>query len=142
MLASKTGMKVFSVKEFLKLKSDDEIIFLGWMRIGLIQGLKKLKKFNIKAICGSGTAITPEPDFDTVITRNKIKGIPFFYLCGGCFPLKDTKGMDKMLMSMFVKMLKKRTDKDYSNDISLVENGFDGVKEENLKPVLEWLKVK
>lgn len=49
--------------------------------------------------------------------------------------------MDKILMSMFLKMLKSRKDKDeeIEESISRIENGFDGVKEENLKPVLEWL---
>ena len=44
------------------------------------------------------------------------------------------------MMSMFVKMLKNRKDKDekVEESISIIENGFDGVKQENLSPVLEW----
>ena len=141
MLASKTGMKFYSVKEFLEQKKNDEIIFLGWMKAGQIQGLKKLKNHNVKAVCTSGTAKTAEPDLETVISRNNIHGKPFFYLRGGCLPLKDLKGFDKILMSMFVKMLKKSTDKDYSETISNIENGFNGVKEENLTPIFKWLKI-
>ena len=141
MLSAKTGLKVFRVKELARVNGDEEVIFLGWMKVGQIQGLDKLQKYNIKAVCGSGTGRTAEPDTETVIARNKIEGIPFFYLRGGCFPLKELKGIDKIMMSLFVKMLKARKDKDEKQEeaISIIENGFDGVKEENLQPVMECL---
>ena len=142
MLAAKTKLKIFSVKEITKVKKDEDIIFLGWMKAGKIQGLNKIRKYTIKAVCGSGTGRTAEPSTEAVIARNRIEGIPFFYLRGGCFPLKEIKGMDKIMLSMFLKMLKSRKDKDerVEEAISTIENGFDGVKEENLRPVLEWLK--
>lgn len=140
MLASKTKLKVFSVNEFLKTNQREDIIFLGWMKAGKIQGLNKVRKYAIKVVCGSGTGPTAEPTTEEVIARNKIEGIPFFYLRGGCFPLKELKGMDKIMLSVFLKMLKKRKEKEESVEeaISHIENGFDGVKEENLRPVLEW----
>ena len=142
MLAAKTGLKVFHVKEISKLSQDEEIIFLGWIKVGKIQGLNKVRKYNVKAVCGSGTGRTAEPDVETVVARNNIKGIPFFYLRGGCLPLKKMKGMDRIMLSMFVKMLKSRKDKDERTEesIDIIVNGFDGVKEENLEPLLEWLK--
>lgn len=141
MLGARTGFKVFNVKEISKVDPKEEIIFLGWMKAGMIQGLNKARKYNIVAVCGSGTARNAEPDAETVITRNKIKGIPFFYLRGGCLPLKEMKGMDKIMLGMFVKMLKSRKDKDERTEesIAIIENGFDGVKEENLGPVLDWI---
>ncbi len=144
MLAAKTGLKVFRVKEISKGNQDEEIIFLGWIKAGKIQGLDKLRKHNVKAVCGSGTGRTAEPNTETVIARNKIESIPFFYLRGGCFPLKELKGMDKIMLSMFLKMLKSRKEKDEKTKeaISMIENGFDGVKEENLESVLEWLNAK
>lgn len=144
MLAAKTKLKAYRVKEFSKLKLNEEIIFLGWMKVGKIQGLDKIKKYNIVAVCGSGTGRTAEPDTETVITRNQLDKLPFFYLRGGCYPLKELKGKDKIMMSMFVKMLKSRKDKDERTEeaISVIENGFDGVKEENLEPVLNWLNMK
>ncbi len=144
MLAAKTKLNVFSVKEISRIGRDEEIIFLGWIKVGKIQGLSKLKKYNVKAVCGSGTAPTAEPDEQTIIARNKIEGLPFFYLRGGCLPLKELKGMDKIALSMFVNMLKGRKVKDEGTkeSISIIENGFDGVKEENLEPVLKWLSAK
>ncbi len=114
------------------------------MKVGKIQGLVKLRKYNVKAVCGSGTGRTAEPNTETVIAKNKIEGIPFFYLRGGCFPLKELKGMDKIMLSMFLKMIKSRKDKDEKLEeaITIIENGFDGVKEENLKSVLEWLNAR
>lgn len=141
MLAAKTGLKVFHVNGISKINPGEEIIFLGWMKVGRIQGLDKARKHNIVAVCGSGTARNPEPDVETVLRRNKIQGIPFFYLRGGCLPLKEIKGLDRILLSMFVKILKLRKDKDEETgeSIRIVENGYDGVKEENLQPVIEWL---
>ncbi|NMA65057.1 MAG: flavodoxin domain-containing protein [Clostridiaceae bacterium] len=142
MLAEKTGLKAFPVKEIPKINMYEEIIFLGWMKVGKIQGLDKVRKYNVKAVCGSGTARIAEPSTKEVIARNNIKDLPFFYLQGGCLPLKQLKGIDKILLSMFVKILKNRKDKDEKTVEAIfnIENGFDGVKEENLGPVFEWLK--
>ncbi|MEL7658765.1 MAG: flavodoxin domain-containing protein, partial [Bacillota bacterium] len=67
MLAARTGLKVYRVKELSKVNRNEEIIFLGWMKVGTIQGLDKLRKYNVKAVCGSGTGRTAEPDTETVI---------------------------------------------------------------------------
>lgn len=141
MLASKTNLKVFPVKELSKVGKVEEIIFLGWMKAGKIQGLNKLRNYNVKAVCGSGTGRTAEPSTEAVVARNKVEGVPFFYLRGGCYPIKELKGMDRILLSMFLKMLKNQKDKDEKIEeaIKHIENGFDGVKEENLLPVFEWL---
>lgn len=141
MLSEKTGLKVFGVNEISKISLDEEIIFLGWIKAGRIQGLNKVRKYNLAAVCGSGTAKGPEPDAEKMISANRINGIPFFYLRGGCLPLKEIKGMDRILLSLFVKILKSRRDKDKEAEeyISIIENGFDGVREENLEPLLRWL---
>lgn len=144
MLAAKTGLPVFRVKELSKLNSDEEIIFLGWMKVGKIQGLAKARKHKVIAVCGSGTGRIAEPSPEEVIIRNKIESVPFFYLRGGCFPLKEIKGIDKIMLTLYLNMIKSRKDRDEKIEeaISIVENGFDGVKEENLEPVLDWLKAR
>jgi len=144
MLAAKTGLKAFPVKELSKVGQNEEIIFLGWMKIGKVQGLDKVRKYGVKAVCGSGSGRTAEPSTEAVIARNKIENIPFFYLRGGCFPLKELKGMNKLMISLFVRMLKSRKGKDEAQEesIAIIENGFDGVREENLEPVLRWLSAR
>lgn len=141
MLAAKTGLKIFQAKELSRIDQKEEIIFLGWMKAGKIQGLDKLRKYNIKAVCCTGTGRAAEPNDEAVMKRNKIEGIPFFYLRGGCLPLREMKGMDKFMMSMFLKMIKSQKEKDEKLEEAIfnAENGFDGVKEENLAPVLKWL---
>ena len=142
MLSAKTGIKAYPTKEISKIDKNEEIIFMGWMMAGRIQGLKKVRNLKVKAVCATGTARYAEPSTEAVAARNKIESLPFFYLRGGCLPLKDIKGMDKFMLSMFVKMLKKRKDKDEETleAIDHIENGFDGVKEENLQPVLDWFE--
>lgn len=144
MLAERTGSKAYRAKELPPADKDEEIIFLGWIMAGKVQGLDKVRKRNVIAVCASGTARTAEPDNETVIARNKIEDKPFFYLRGGCLPLKELKGLDKILMAMFLKMLKSRKEKDeeLEEGISNIENGFDGVREENLEPVLQWLSTR
>lgn len=141
MLSAKTGMKSYSVKDVDTLNPDEEVLFLGWMKAGKIQGLDKARKFKLKAVCATGTARNVEPSDEAVIKRNKIEEIPFFYLRGGCLPLKEMAFMDKILLSMLVKILKSQKDKDENTieSIEHIQNGFDGVREENLAPVLEWL---
>lgn len=144
MLAKKTGLKACRVKDLSEAQKNEEIIFLGWIRAGKIQGLKKLKGYKIIAVCATGTAKSAEPSDEAVMARNHIKGIPFFYLRGGCLPLREMKGMDKIMLSVFLKMLKaiKAKDEKLEESISHIENGFDGVREENLEPVLQWLKTR
>ena len=91
MLAAKTNLKVFHVKEISKLNKGEDIIFLGWMKVGKIKGIDKVRGYNLIAVCGSGTGRTAEPDVKTVVDRNKIEGIPFFYL-RVLFTLEKNKG--------------------------------------------------
>lgn len=141
MLASKTGLKACRVSELSEADKSQEILFLGWMNAGRIMGLDKVRNLNLKAVCGSGTGRIAEPNPETVMARNKIQHLPFFYLRGGCLPINQLKGMNKIMLTMFVKMLKGRKDKDEETleAIDHIENGFNGVKEENLEPVLKWL---
>ncbi len=144
MLANKTNLKAVPVSELSKVDPKEDVIFMGWMKVGKVQGLNKMKRHHVIAVCGSGTGRTAEPDEATVITRNKIEQTPFFYMRGGCKPLNSLKGFDGIMMKMFVNMLKKQKNQDESQieAISIIENGYDGVKEENLKPLLEWLNSK
>lgn len=144
LLAAKTGLKSYSTKAFLKGDKSEDVIFMGWMKVGKVQGLNKVRHCNIKAVCGSGTGRTAEPDEQTVITRNNLENMPFFYMRGGCYPLKSLKGFDRIMMTLFVGMLKKREDKDERliEAIGIIENGYDGVKEENLKPLIDWMQTK
>ena len=143
MLADKTKLKLYHIKDISKISAEEEVVFLGWIKVGKIQGLNKLHKYNLKAVCGSGTAPCSKDNREAVIKRNNIKDIPFFYLRGGCLPVKDLKGIDKILMVIFLKILKSRKEKDEETEevIAGLENGFNGVEEKNLEPILKWLNI-
>ncbi len=143
MLAKQTGLSMYSADELPKVPEGTPVIFLGWISAGRIQGLKKVKdKFNIKAVCASGTARKAEPDDETLIKNNDIEGIPFFYLRGGCLPLSQLKGADKLGMSVFLKILKCKKDQSESiaESIHNIETGCDYVSEERIAPVIKWVK--
>ncbi|NLT40872.1 MAG: flavodoxin domain-containing protein [Clostridiales bacterium] len=141
MLSEKTGLGICSTKELSKAHEAEDIVFLGWISAGRIKGLNKvIGKFPVKAVCASGTGQKAEPDEDTFTKRNRIKGMPFFYLRGGCLPLSQIKGFDKLALSLFLKMLRSKKDPSYAEAISNIENGCDYVNEENLAPVIEWVK--
>lgn len=144
MLADKANLIALNVKNISKVTTDEEILFLGWIKAGKIQGLNKLRKYNLKAVCASGTSRRAEPSPEVMIRRNKIEGIPFFYLRGGCLPVDKLKGLDKILLKMLLKILKSRKEKDEEQEemIENIENGFDGVDEKNLEPVLSWLETR
>lgn len=141
LLAAKTGMRLYPVRELSKVDRAEEVLFLGWMKVGKIQGLDKARTRRIAAVCGSGTGRTAEPDVETVLARNQLETTPFFYLRGGCLPLKKLRGMDRLALSLFVRMLKSRegADEKTAESIEIIQNGFDGVREENLDPLLHWL---
>ena len=140
MLSEKLGLTMMDVKELSKVSKESEVLYLGWMKVGKVQGLRKMKGYKVVAICGSGTGRSAEPSEEEVKRRNGLENIPFFYLRGGCRPLRDLKGMDKVMLSMFVKAMRKNTVKDerQKEAVEIIVHGFDGVNEENLIPVLEW----
>ncbi len=140
MLSEKLGLTMMDVKELSKVPKESEVLYLGWMKVGKVQGLRKMKGYKVVAICGSGTGRSAEPSEEEVKRRNGLENIPFFYLRGGCRPLRDLKGMDKVMLSMFVKAMRKNAEKDerQKEAVEIIVHGFDGVNEENLIPVLEW----
>lgn len=142
LLSEKLGTKMVDVKDHHLVDQEEEVIYLGWMKVGKIQGLVKMKNHHVVAICGSGSGKSAEPSEEEIKRRNGFTQTPFFYLRGGCKPLTEIKGMDKIMLTMFVKALKKSAEKDESKKeaVEIIVHGYDGVKEENLIPVLEWVE--
>lgn len=140
MLSEKLGVDIVDVKELPKVPKESEVLYLGWMKVGKVQGLRKMKGYKVVAVCGSGTGRSAEPSEEEVKRRNGLENTPFFYLRGGCRSLRELKGMDKVMLSMFVKSMRKNVEKDERKKeaVEIIVHGFDGVREENLIPVLEW----
>ena len=63
MLGDSLKVPVFELKEAKsKLKKNDEIVFFGWVCATKIQGLSKIKKYNVKCI-GPVGADPPEKNY-------------------------------------------------------------------------------
>ena len=76
------------------------------------------------------------------VKQRKRKQIPSFYAQGDCLPLKDLKGTDRFMMSMFAKMLKKRKDKDENliKQLTTSKMALTASKRKILShPLIEWL---
>lgn len=139
MLGEKTGYTVCELSKAGE-NSSEEVIFLGWVMAGTIQGLSEArKKFGtLKTVIAVGM-MPSESSKKEAEEKNSITE-PFFYL-PGAFNIKKLHGMYKMMMSMMLRMMKGKvkesSDPDDKRALELFENGFDSVKEENLEPVLE-----
>jgi len=146
MLGQKTGLPVYEHKEASRhLDTHDEIIYMGWLCASSIKGYKKAaEKYNIKAVCGVGMMRAGEEALRNMVERNNIAGTEAFYLQGG-YNEKKLTGIYKLLMKLFTKaLLKQLENKESKTDeeletIDMIKNSRSLVKEENLKPILEWL---
>lgn len=142
MLGEKTGFPVFDLGDAASVEKGSEILYLGWVMAGAVQGLEQARSVfgELKAVCAVGTLPGEKAEAD-IKEKNKITE-PFFFL-HGAFDLSKLKGMYKMMMGMMVKMMKsKLKDSDDPNSkliLETFEKGMDFVSEENLAPVLEWL---
>lgn len=142
MLSSKTGYPSFSLSDSGSVAQDSDIIFMGWVMAGALQGLKEAReKFpSIKAVVAVGMMTSEKQDND-IKEKNQITE-PFFSL-PGAFNMKKLSGMYKMMMGMMVKMLKSKLKE--TNDpkgkevLEKFEEGFDMVDEKNLDGIIEFL---
>ncbi len=144
MLSEKTGFKALSLSEATKeFSADEEIIFMGWVMAGAVQGLKEAREAfkNIKAVCPVGLSKGDKNDFD--LKEKNVITEPIFSLQGN-FHIDELKGMYKMMMGMMLKMLKSKLKENPQPDadkfLSAIENGVDCVSEENLADILSWLE--
>ncbi len=141
MLSEKTGIPAFELSN--AESTDNEVIYFGWVMAGDIQGLSQAReKFgNIKAVVAVGM-MPSEKSKEEAKGKNKITE-EFFYLPGE-FNIKKLKGMYKMMMNMMLRMMKSKVkESDDPNDqkaLELFEKGFDGVKEENLEKLIEFIE--
>lgn len=143
MLGEKTGFGVYSLTDCGSVPEGSEVIFIGWVMAGSIQGLPQAReKFgSLKAVIAVGMMKSEKQDSD-IKEKNAVTE-PFFSL-PGAFSMKKLTGMYKMMMGMMVKMMKsKLSESDEPNAkevIAKFEEGFDMVDEKHLGEVLEFLK--
>lgn len=142
MLGEKTGYPVFDFANASEVPAEAEVIFIGWVMAGVVQGFKEARDlFKIKAVCPVGMMKSEKQDED-LKAKNAITE-PMFSLAGN-FHIDNLKGMYKMMMGMMLKMMKSKIKEEAVPDgdkaIEALEKGIDCVSEENLSEILAWLE--
>ena len=143
MLSEKTGLEAMSLAKAVKeFPEKEEIIFIGWIMAGTVQGLQKAREaFTVRAVCPVGLSKGEKND-NEIKEKNSVTE-PMFTLQGN-FHIDELKGMYKMMMGMMLKMLKGKLKENPHPDsdkfITAIETGVDCVSEENLAGIIEWIK--
>ena len=139
MLGDSLKVPVFELKEAKsKLSENDEIVFLGWVCATKIQGLSKIKKYNVKCIGAVGAYPTEKNYIESLRQANKVN-VELFYLRGGLNFNKLT-GLKKKVLQFVGNMIEKENNAENQEMIKLFKNGANYVSEENLKPMLKYIK--
>lgn len=142
LLSEKTGMPCVDIKKRSTVNADEEIIFIGWIMAGALQGLKEIREdfANIRAICGVGMMKSEKATEETKAKNNITE--PYFFLTGD-FDINKLTGMYKMMMGMMLKMMKdkiKESGEEKGEEmLKLLENGIKGFDEKELEGVIEFL---
>lgn len=143
LLSGKTGLPCIEISKRAAVSADEEIIFIGWIMAGVLQGLKEIRETftNVKAICGVGMMKGEKATEDTKI-KNGITE-PYFFLPGD-FDMSKLKGMYKMMMGMMLKMvkgkIKENGDEKGKEMLKMLEDGIIMFDEAELESVVEFLK--
>jgi len=142
LLSAETGLPCYPLADN-KLKDGEPVIFMGWLSAGKIKGYDRaLKKFSVRAVAGVGLRPQNETALKELIAQNKITDIPAFYLRGG-LDMSRLRGMNKLLLTMFYKFLRKRARKGDAESAAMVPDfskRTDYVSPDNLKELLDWYR--
>jgi len=137
LLSHQTGLPLHRLEEGT-LPQGTQVLYLGWLCAGKIQGLKKAAaRYQVEAVCAVGLA--QECDLAKLAGDNHWNGLPLFYLRGGYAPAR-VRGKYKMMMAMMKAILSKKTDPQSREALEAMERGADWVSAPQLEPVLNWLQ--
>lgn len=145
LLHQKIQLPVYSLNEAkTQLSKNDEIIYLGWLMAGKIQGYQKAaQRYTICGVCGVGMGSCGSQMDDVRKVNQLANDLPLFTLQGG-FDMNKLSGIYKLMMvtmkNTLGKKLQEKSDKTEDEEVMLkmLLEGGNGVKEENLSCILEW----
>lgn len=145
LLGKKTGLPVYDLAAREKPAKGTNIIYLGWLMAGCVQGYKKGSiRYHVCAVCAVGMGPTGSQLQDVRKTNAIPDEIPVFTLQGG-FDLARLHGIYRLMMTIMKntagKGLAEKADRTPEEDamMDLLSNGGSRVREENLEAVLAWL---
>ncbi len=136
MLSKKLHLPNYSIKEAKKkLNRQDDIIFLGWVRVSIIQGYKKAKKrYHIINTIAVGAYKESKANTHTLQVLNKVDE-PLFYLRGGLHYEKLNK-----IYQILLKAISNEIAKDDKELLLLFRQGGSFVEEQNIDKLLKRLE--
>ncbi|WP_297198471.1 hypothetical protein [uncultured Flavonifractor sp.] len=138
LLAHQTGLPLFRLEDSSALAPGTEVLFLGWLCAGKIQGLKKaMGRFFIRCVCAVGMA--PSQGYAQKLAHDLGLSLPLYYLRGGYAPAR-IRGRYRLMMAMMKAILSKKTDTQSREALKAIELGADWVSAQQLEPVMDWLR--
>lgn len=144
-LGVKTGLPLYDLQEAKsKLPKNTPVIYMGWLFASKVKGYKKaMKRYDVSAVVGVGLCPTGQL-LKEVRSASKIPNeTPLFTVQGGMDYAK-LKGINKFMIDMFTKSLKKKNSSDPGEKamLALVEHGGNFVNKKHLADVLRWYEKK
>ena len=138
MLGEALKIPVYNLKEAKsKLEKNDEIIFLGWVCATKIQGLSKIKRYNVRFI-GAVGAYPAEKNYIESLKKANNVNVELFYLRGG-LDFNKLTGIKKKVLQFVKNMMQKENNVENQEMIKLFKDGDNYVSDENLKPMLKYI---
>lgn len=147
LLGHETDLSVYSLEEAKKtVKNGAEIIYLGWIMAGGIQGYADaVRRFEIPMVCAVGMEPAGKQQRD-VREKNRIPNdVELFTLQGG-YLIHKLRGVHKLMMLMVTstagKALAEKIDRTPEEDdlLELMEHGGSRVSVENLAAPIQWYR--
>ncbi len=145
LLAEATGLPLYPRKKAGALGSGTDIVYMGWIMAGAVQGYKKATgKYNVQALIAVGMAAPSQKAADDIVKRHQTGDLPVFYLQGGIDRTK-LRGLNKVMLSNMPRLLESEAEKNpekaeqNARIIEMIENGCDYVCRENLDEIVRWL---
>lgn len=125
--------------------SYDTVIFASWFHAGRIKELNWFKKQPLtcknKIVLATGATPADSPETQNALLENfkdnRTEYTPFYVQGGLCYEKMGTA--DKLLMSLFKKMVKKSAGEN-SEMYRMISHSYDMSKKENLEPLISYLK--
>ena len=144
LLGAATGLPVTDTAWGADPHPGREVIYLGWLMAGKVQGYAKAaKRYRVAAVCGVGMGASGSQLADVRKANSLGDALPLFTLQGG-FDMDKLKGIYKLMMQVMAKTVGKslanKQDRTAEEEqmLHLLTQGGSCISEENLRPVLDW----
>lgn len=148
-IAEATGADCLELSAAKRKSMDtyEAIVFGSWAFAGSISKLKwfksNLDKWSDKrliAFCVGGSPID-NPEIEQALKQNFMKNVRIFY-CPGGFNYEKMSVSSKLMMKMFIKMLKAKKNKTEAEQemIKMISTSYDISDKKYIEPILQYLK--